>query len=48
MLDPTNTTKDVVHFMIPKLVVLQIAEQVNKGEQAANDGLMEFTFKPVA
>lgn len=48
MLDPTNTTKDVVHFMIPKPVVLQIAEQVNKGEQAANDGLMEFTFKPVA
>ena len=46
MIDPTNSTKDVVHFMIPKPVVMQIAQQVNKGENAANDRLMEFTFKP--
>ena len=30
--------------MIPKPVVMQIAEQVNKNGQAA-DGLMQFTFK---
>jgi hypothetical protein len=46
MIDPTNSTKDVVHFMIPKPVVMQIAQQVNKGENVANDRLMEFTFKP--
>ena len=45
MIDPTNSTKDVVHFMIPKPVVMQIAEQINKNGQAA-DGLMKFTFKP--
>jgi hypothetical protein len=45
MVDPTNSTKDVVHFMIPKPVVMQIAEQVNKSGQAP-DGLMKFTFKP--
>jgi hypothetical protein len=33
--------------MIPKLVVMQIAEQVNKGGQA-KEGLMKFTFKPTA
>jgi hypothetical protein len=25
MIDPTNSTKDVVHFMIPKPVIMQIA-----------------------
>ncbi len=45
MIDPTNSTKDVVHFMIPKPVVMQIAEQVNKSGQA-KEGLMKFMFKP--
>jgi hypothetical protein len=45
MLDPTNRTKDVVHFMIPKPVVLEIAQQVTKSGQA-KDGLMKFTLKP--
>jgi hypothetical protein len=45
MLDPTNSTKDVVHFMIPKPVVMEIAQQVAKSGQA-EDGLMEFTLKP--
>lgn len=44
MIDPTNTTKDVVHFMIPKPVVMQIAELVNKSG-LAEEGLMKFTFK---
>ena len=45
MLDPTNRTKDVVHFMIPKPVVLEIAQQVTKSGRA-EDGLMKFTLKP--
>lgn len=45
MIDPTNNTKDVVHFMIPKPVVMQIAQHVNKIGQAG-DGLMKFTLKP--
>src|SRR5215216_4623310 len=41
MVDPTNMTKDVIHFMIPKPVVIQIAQQVNKnGQVAASNGLM--------
>jgi hypothetical protein len=47
MVDPTNSTKNVVHFMLPKPAVIQIAEQVNKnGGQAASDGLMKFTLAP--
>lgn len=47
MVDPTNKTKDVVHFMIPKPVVIQIAQQVNKinGAQVSNE-LMEFSLRP--
>jgi hypothetical protein len=45
MIDTSNTTKDVVHFMIPKPVVMQIAEQVNNNG-LAKEGLMEFMFKP--
>jgi hypothetical protein len=45
MIDPTNNTKDVIHFMISKPVVMQIAQYVNKSGQAA-DGLMRFTLQP--
>ena len=45
MIDPTNSIKDVVHFMIPKPVVMQIASHVNKSGQVG-DGLMKFTLKP--
>ena len=45
MIDPTNSTKDVVHFMIPKPVVMEIAKQVTKSGHAGN-GLMKFTLKP--
>jgi hypothetical protein len=44
--DPTNRTKDVVHFIIPKPVVIQIAKEVNKDGHAAGR-LMVFTFKPM-
>lgn len=53
MLDDSNSTKNVVHFMLPKPVVLQIAEQVNNninGTQTtttSSDSLMKFTLEPL-
>jgi hypothetical protein len=47
MVDPSNSTKDVVHFMIPKPAVVQISETVNNnGEKEASNGLMEFALTP--
>jgi hypothetical protein len=36
MIDDSNSTKNVIHFMLPKPVVLQIAEQVNSSGQNTN------------
>ena len=36
MIDGSNSTKNVIHFMLPKPVVLQIAEQVNSSGQNTN------------
>src|ERR687898_706727 len=39
MVDPSNKTKTVIHFMLPKPAVMQIAKQVNNnGHVAASDG----------
>jgi hypothetical protein len=47
MVDPSNSTKDVVHFMIPKPAVVQISETVNDNrEKVALNGLMEFALTP--
>lgn len=47
VLDDTDPQKDIIHFMIPKTQVIQIAEQVNnKSEQAVSDELMKFTLQP--
>jgi len=47
MVDPSNATKNVVHFMLPKPAIIQIAEEVNNnGQTAASDGLMEFSLTP--
>jgi hypothetical protein len=47
MVDPSNSTKDVVHFMLPKPAVVQISETVNNnGEKVASNGLMEFALMP--
>ena len=47
MVDPTNSTKNVVHFMLPKPSVIQIAQEVNNnGHLAASNGLMEFSLVP--
>jgi hypothetical protein len=47
MVDPSNKTKDVIHFMLPKPAIIQIAEQVDKnGQAAASNRLMEFSLAP--
>src|ERR687889_192061 len=47
MVDPSNSTKNVVHFMLPKPAVIQIAEEVNNnGHLGATNGLMEFSLVP--
>jgi hypothetical protein len=47
MVDPSNSTKNVVHFMLPKPEVIQIAKEVNNNEHAvASNGLMEFSLTP--
>jgi hypothetical protein len=45
MIDPTNSSKDVVHFMIPKDGLVSIAETVNKNGNSTS-GLMNFGLKP--
>jgi hypothetical protein len=45
MLDDSNSTKNVIHFMLPKPVVMQIAEQIIKNGQANNE-LMQFSLEP--
>ena len=45
MIDPTNSTKDVVHFMIPKDGIISLAENVNKNRNSTS-GLMNFGLKP--
>ena len=47
VLDDTDPQKDIIHFMIPKTQVVQIAEQVNNNsEQAVSDEPMKFTLQP--
>ena len=48
MVDPSNSTKNVVHFMLPKPAVIQIAEEVNNNGNAASNGLMKFSLTPSA
>src|SRR5918912_1064009 len=43
--DNTNPQKDVIHVMIPKNNLVQLADQVNKNGQAST-GLMKFTLQP--
>jgi hypothetical protein len=45
MLDNTKPDKDVIHVMLPKNTVIQLADQVNKNGQASA-GLMKFTLQP--
>jgi hypothetical protein len=44
MIDLTNSTKDVVHFVIPKPDAMEIAQLVNMRGQTG-DGLMKFYSK---
>jgi hypothetical protein len=45
MVDNSNPEKDVIHIMIPKNNLIQLADQVNKNGQAST-GLMKFTLQP--
>ena len=45
MVDNSNPNRDIIHVMIPKNDLVQIADQVNKNAQASN-GLMKFTLQP--
>jgi hypothetical protein len=45
MLDNTNPKMDIIHVMIPKNNLIQLADQVNKNGQAST-GLMKFTLQP--
>jgi len=45
VLDPTNSSKGVVHFMIPKDGLIPIAEKVNKSGNSTG-GQMNFALKP--
>jgi hypothetical protein len=45
VLDNSKPQKDVLHFMLPKSTVMQVAEQVNKNGQASTP-LMTFTLQP--
>src|SRR5918999_860137 len=47
VLDDTDPQKDIIHFMIPKSQLIQIAEQVNNNsEQAVSNEPMRFTLQP--
>ena len=50
MVDNTQPDKNVIHVMLPKNTILQLANQVNKNgqqqQQASNQGLMEFSLQP--
>lgn len=45
MIDATNSSKDVVHFMIPKDGIISLAENANKNGNSTS-GLMKFELKP--
>lgn len=45
MIDGSNATKDVIHFMIPKNELISMAEKVS-GSGEASVGLMDFKLKP--
>jgi len=45
MIDGSNATKDVIHFMIPKNELISMAEKVS-GSGEASLGLMDFKLKP--
>ena len=44
-MDNSNPDKDIIHVMLPKNTIIQIADQVSKNGQASR-GLMNFTLQP--
>ena len=47
VVDPSNSSKNIVHFMLLKPEIIQIAKEVNdNGQISASNGLMEFSLVP--
>ena len=45
MIDDTKRDMDIIHFMLPKNQLIQVADEVNKNGQAPS-GLMKFALQP--
>jgi hypothetical protein len=49
MLDDTSHQKQIIHVMLPKNTILQIADRQNKKDMGAgNSNIMEFSIKPAS
>ena len=48
MIDPSQPDKDVIHVMLPKDTIIQLANQVNKNGGEASSGLMKFALNPTS
>lgn len=46
MVDGNNQTKDIVHFMLSKPLVLEIAKEYLQNSTEVVDGLMTFSLMP--
>jgi hypothetical protein len=45
MIDDTKRNMDIIHFMLPKNQLIQVADEVNKNSQASSE-LMKFALQP--
>ena len=48
MIDPSQSDKDVIHVMLPKDTIIQLANQVNENGGEASSGLMKFALNPTS
>src|SRR5919204_1561054 len=48
MIDPSQPDKDVIHVMLPKDTIIQLANQVNKNGGQGSSGLMKFALHPTS
>jgi hypothetical protein len=48
MIDPSQPDKDVIHVMLPKDTIIQLANQVNKNGGQGSSNLMNFALHPTS
>jgi hypothetical protein len=48
MIDPSQPDKDVIHVMLPKDTIIQLANQVNKNGVQVSSDLMKFALYPTS